>query len=364
VRAAVTGDGAPGGGSFGLGTLGRFSLNEKGEGAAVFVLDPFLLPFGLNAGVYRYSAGKVSTVVTPFSTPAPGGGVFAGAFGAEINNEGDVVFGGLTETDLGVTPPFGLGVYLGRKSGGTRAVAVPGSPAPGGGVFDFAASPFINDRGDIVFSGHIAGEPCLAAGDQDIQVGCLSGVYLAPGNGGAIRMLAGMGSAVPGGVLKYATSPQINSQGDVLFGGGLTDGGGVLDQVGLFVWRKGTIQRVAGPGDIMPGGGLILTASVGPPLSSISDSGAVAFAATLDLDDDSDGLPDTGLYIWDGSATRLLVRSGMEVPGVGVVWQLQAPALIGLPRPQGGAVINSKGEVLTQVTTTDFRGYLLVAHSQ
>jgi len=68
---------APGGGTFDFGFLGPLSLNDQGDVAFAFVLQPFTQPppLGVNAGTYRYShtTGDVTPVVIPFVTPAPGG---------------------------------------------------------------------------------------------------------------------------------------------------------------------------------------------------------------------------------------------------------------------------------------------------
>jgi hypothetical protein len=105
---ARAGEPAPGGGIFGPGSLAPTTLNDKGDTGFVYVLDPFTLPFGMNAGVYRLSqnTNTLVPVMTPGVTPAPGGGVFAGAgFGANLNNRGDLVFAGIVPTNKGFPLP-------------------------------------------------------------------------------------------------------------------------------------------------------------------------------------------------------------------------------------------------------------------
>jgi hypothetical protein len=78
----------------------RFS-NLKATG----ILSPFSFPIGVNSGVYLYSHNTrtVTPVVVPGATPAPGGGMFAGAsFGPSLNNRGDFFFGGIVPTDKGI----------------------------------------------------------------------------------------------------------------------------------------------------------------------------------------------------------------------------------------------------------------------
>ena len=110
------GEPAPGGGTFVSGVLSPTTLNDKGDAAFVFLLDPFTFPLGVNAGVYHFSAasGSVTPVVIPGVTPAPGGGVFAGShFGVSLNNEGTA------------------GLSRSRADG--QGHPVPGAPRPGRG---------------------------------------------------------------------------------------------------------------------------------------------------------------------------------------------------------------------------------------
>ena len=114
---------------------------------------------------YRFSssAHRVSPVVIPGVTRAPGGGVFAGAsFGASLNDRGDLVFAGIVPTDQGLPFPeqhgLGQGLFRARRKGAIASVVSPGDAAPGGGTFDFAAAPWTNNRGDVAFQGHVAGE--------------------------------------------------------------------------------------------------------------------------------------------------------------------------------------------------------------
>jgi hypothetical protein len=93
----------------------------------------------------------------------------------------------------------------------------------------------------------------------------------------------------------------------------------------------------------------------------------VAFVATLDTDSDGDEIFDTGVYLWERGAIRLVARTGTVVPGEGIVYQIQPPSLLGLSRSVGGALVNARGEVLFQATLTDvqmppeLRGVLLIA---
>src|SRR5581483_10983040 len=128
---------------------------------------------GVNAGTFRYSqsTNTVTPVVLPFVTPAPEGGVFQGTvFSPHLNNRGDLLFDGLVLTDKGIhvsDEPYtglGQGIFQADKSGHITSVISPGATAPGGGKFDWAASPWNNDGGDVAFIGHVAGDPASIPG--------------------------------------------------------------------------------------------------------------------------------------------------------------------------------------------------------
>jgi hypothetical protein len=51
---ARAGQPAPGEGVFGLGFGSPNSLNDKGDVAFMFLLDPLMFPIGVNGGVYRF----------------------------------------------------------------------------------------------------------------------------------------------------------------------------------------------------------------------------------------------------------------------------------------------------------------------
>jgi hypothetical protein len=198
---ARAGEPAPGGGIFGPGSLAPTTLNDKGDTGFVYVLDPFSLPFGMNAGVYRLSqnTNTLVPVMTPGVTPAPGGGVFAGAgFGANLNNRGDLVFAGIVPTNKGFPLPgdeneLGVGIFKANKKGHLSSLVSPGDAAPGDGVFDRTNFPWIDDGGDVAFMGHVAGEeyhPATLLPPLEEYIICLSNVYVREAATGNILSIA------------------------------------------------------------------------------------------------------------------------------------------------------------------------------
>jgi hypothetical protein len=349
---------APGGGTYGLGVLPGPGLSASGEVAFAYVLDPFTRPFGRNSGVYRWSRGVARPIVVPDQTPAPGGGVFVGAVDKTgVNAAGAVAFSGMIETTLGIAGTLGVGVYLASGAGEITTVAQPGSQAPGGGVFDYASEPAINDAGDVAFTGHLAGTPCLVTIPQSLGIGCVRDLFVREGASGDIRRIAGLGDAAPGGgSFRDIRYPVLNRRGDVLFRAVIDteDGGRVT---GYFLSRGGQVLSVARAGDPMPEGGSFVAAAGQPGNWDLNERGEVTFSATLDTVQEDWGLDDQGLYRWSDGVLSVVTRTGHVLPA-GPVIALQPLLLLGGSAPFSGAALNGRGQVLFQATVMLSDGFL------
>jgi hypothetical protein len=350
---------APGGGTFASLLQGVTALNDDGDAAYSFTLAPFGNPIMqadltlgfTNSGVYRYShaIGKVFPVVIPFVTPSPTGGTFDGtAFNTSLNNRGDLVFGGILGDKVGV--------FKADKQGTITKVVVPGDPMPGNATFftQSNSGPWINDAGDIAFTAQLASD---SPGR--------SSIYVKDAATGKITSIVRAPSPAPGGgTFQGVFAPVLNNSGDVAFQGGLSlepFGGG-----SVYLHAKGVTIPVAIPGDSMPGGGHFVSPSLfrGAEVN-INNPGEVAFSALLDTDDDHDGNPDTGLYVWSHGTLKLVARTGTVLPGIGTVRHL-ATFVTGFPpppvsTPSSGAINNDHGEVFFCATLTDGTGVLLIA---
>ncbi len=381
---ARPGQSAPGGGVFDDFFLGPIALNDGGDMAFSFILDPFTLPFGVHAGVYRFShsAHTLSAVVVPNVTPAPGGGTFAGAAATVLNNQGDIAFSGIFPTPNGIHVPgepyigLGSGLFLADRKGQIFGVVLPGDPAPGGGMFDSTFGSSINAKGDIAFGAHVAGEECITAASQSGAIFCGESLYVRPATTGEIQSIAHQGDPAPGGgVFRHAFGPVLNSHGDMVFLGDLTTEDPATPKpdfnkvLGVYLHSKGNTLRVAGPGDPMPGGGHFVTASFIVNHIYLNNPGDVVFSAVLDTDVDADHVLDTGLFVWSHGSLRLVVRTGTFIPGVGPIDRLAfgpspipPPAGVNAqPAVSGSAIINDRGQILFGGTLEGERGVLLVA---
>src|SRR5205085_12230990 len=205
---------------------------------------------------------------------------------------------------------FGQGIFLADRSGRITKVAAPGDPAPGGSFFDFAQNPWINDRGDIAFGAHIAGEECIP-----IMPGCTESVFLKSAATGKIESIARLGGQAPNGnFYRGAWGPTVNNSGDVVFMGDLTPPPGLNSARGIFRYSRGVTSLIARPGDTMPDGRKILT--VNPPSSagnySLNHRGEVSFNAALEGGE-------SGLYVYSKGAAHFVAGTGTSIPGVGAI---------------------------------------------
>ena len=277
---ARSGEPAPGGGTLGLGNVGPGAIADDGQAVFDFLQVPFARPVGVNGGVFRVPADGVLQAAVV-------GGAFRGARDAHTADGDEIVFAGFTETDAGIFGPLGLGAYRLDALGAVRAVAAPGDAGPGDTTFDHAAHPRVNAAGAVAFEGHLVGDACQP---NSTSASCRRGmgVYLAPAAGGTIVRIAGPGDAVPGDRhYLQARGPVLNDRGEVLFAGDfqqLADEGFSVES-GLFVYRDGAIRIVALPGEELAGGGHLRETNFasGGGISNwaLNDAGDLALVASL-----------------------------------------------------------------------------------
>ncbi|MBI3910763.1 MAG: hypothetical protein HY320_07500 [Armatimonadetes bacterium] len=366
MEVARFGQPAPGGGVFGPFFIPGVPLNDPGDMAFTFVLEPFVIPIGSHAGVYRFShvTGAVTPVFVPGVTPAPGGGVFHGATThASINNRGDIAFAGLVSgADIAPGPPgidgdlrfLGAGCFTADRRGQIANVVRPGDPAPGGGVFDFAENPWINDAGDVAFGAHVAGEEVIDFGvPQAALIFAAESIYLKKAATGEILSIAHQGQPAPGGgIYRFAFGPVVNNRGQVAFVGDLTPSPGFGEDLGVFLFSGGVTVPVARPGDPMPGGGNLLRASFFASTYHLNNAGEVSFSGRLQ--DGSDGL-----YVGSHGSPKLVARTGTVIPGVGTIVALLPPDLVGtFPYTYIGGASNERGQIVFTAAVDDGSGTL------
>lgn len=345
---------------WGFGTPSGF--NDAGDGAFLSWLD---VP-GDVSGVWRYTG--INHSIKPVLLPgqaAPDGTTFRGAAAhVDRNNGGDIVTSAVIDTDKGnCTDPkapcygTGRGVYKFDKRNHVTKIAAPGDQAPGGALFDDAWDPNLNDRGDVVFGGHVKGETCVN-GDPS-TIGCFENLYLYRANTRQLSSVAHQGDSVPGGgTFEFAFNGRLNNVGDISFIGFITGGGS-----GVFVRdHNNVIKTVAATGTLLPGG-VMTSTTLGQSCHGINNSGAVAFVARLDADENHDSFKDTGVYLYNKDNIQTVVRTGMEIPGL--VGRVAHVNILGGDmnslHPFPGVHLNERGQVLTQVIMDDGSNHVIIA---
>jgi len=371
----LAGDTAPGGGTFGgFGSMGKAALNHDGDVAVGFNLLPAGATLGVNAGLFLYSsrANSLTALVTPFVTPAPGGGTFQGInFSAAMNDDRTVAFAGVVQTAHGIHIPgqtysgLGVGVFKAGHDGKITSVVSAGDPTPQGGSFDFFENPAINVYGDIAFDSHRAEDAQISA--SDLFTGT-TGIYLSKHDDYRLMTIARAGDMVPGGGDTYRVvfGPALNNSGQIAFIGDLASGASFGENEALVLYQGGhRYSSVARRGDLMPSGGRVVTTTFQPGNYDLNNNGIVAFGAALDTDDNHDGISDTGLYIWSEGKVSLIARTGTVIPGVGVIAHLRNAYSVppGIPDfgANGGVALNERGQIFFGAVLSDGRVVLLLA---
>jgi hypothetical protein len=358
-----TGESAPGGVT--LGSAHEWfsgSLNAAGDTTFSFKIDgaPVSAPHGRSNGLFRNDRNGVETaILLPDVTLAPNGAPFRGvAMRTSVNNRADIVFSGMIDTSEGIhlaNEPYeglGYGIFQAHrakkgpphKGNKIKSLVSPGDPAPGGGTFDFAQNPSMNERGDVAFGAHVAGEECRLLGHTQAQrIFCGESVYLRDKHGDIVSIAHQDEPAPGGGTFRLAFGPVLNNDGDIAFIGDLTPAPGMLQTLGVFLHKNGQTVAVARPGAAMPGGGNMVSASGYVTGYDLSDDGEVVFHATLDVDDNQDGYSDTGVYAWKDGVLRLVVRAGMPFEDQGIVAWVAQYYGYGLASNNAGQVVFSLG---------------------
>jgi hypothetical protein len=152
-----------------------------------------------------------------------------------MNNRGQIAFDGDLTAAPGINQSIGVFLYSGDK---IRAIARPGDSMPGGGKLVNASRVdlHINDRGDIVFGGVVDTDVDHDGFDDTglfqwshgrLSLIARTGTVI-PGVG-TVDELASPQFVVPPAPIRSTTSGAINNnRGQVIFQATLTDGSGVF----------------------------------------------------------------------------------------------------------------------------------------
>jgi len=319
---AVTGDAAPGGGTYTSFLKHDFVLNAAGQ-----------VGFGGQVqgaqGVFLYS-GPVHTLVARSGSQAPGmpaGVNYLGFADLALGSSGQMAISGNADNNQGA-------VWSGIP-GALQLVARQGDPAPGISPPQNYASYFSN----LAING--AGVVAFHQGDTSTNSPDRRSIWM--GQPGSIQLLATDNANAPGTTKTFfdVTFPFISESGKVAFYAVLnpfvpTNGG----DTGLWMGTPGAVQLVATSGAVAPGTGGLKFDQGGFHYPAVNDSGQIVFHGALDGTGDNEG-------IWLGTpgSLQLVMRDGQNAPGTAGTFE-------GSWRPE----LNDSGRIVFQGTVGGWRG--------
>ena len=267
-------------------TISYASINDVGGAAVVWATYPgdYRFPYGVDSVVLRKTANApFNAVVVPRVTSAPGGGWFYGAADAALSQAGDVAFLGLVDSGFGVRP----GVFVAAANGAITAVARPGDPAPGGGVFRAGTWISIASQGGYV-----------AFTARTTVSGSGGALFFSDPRAGQLVRIAGHGDpAIGGGTIVGVNAPKVNAKGDVLFSALTSRTGDRFSYRELYLYSGGVLKAVARKGDQLADGRIFVSAMLNS--WSMNDAGDVTFGAMTQSRQFALGIPQLG-SLWAG----------------------------------------------------------------
>jgi len=328
AKIAVSGDPAPGGGTFqsfnlnSISIFGSAAVNASGQVA-------FGASTSIGVGIFVGSSGG-----SPQKLVTSGDSLAGGTVSSQVNlnlssfNDGGAV--AFTSAINFSGPPIvtKIGVFEGKAGNAIQTVVLSGTPAPdtGGGTFSIAASSAdvqVNSEGDVVFSANVTG-------------GTATSGYFRALKSAPLQAIALQGQPVPGGLGTFTDIPAsfvsggnfvLGPQGTMAFVNTFVTGGGATPRGDFGVTFDGTPFDVISPGDSVPGtgGGVI---SFVPPI--ISPDGAGGFAVEA--------------FVSGGTANEAILWTSTPSPALPTVYidsPAQGTTVSGTVNVSGWAVDNA-----------------------
>ena len=300
------------------GTTAQFSsfnpaiINDLGDVAFYATLQGGDINLFNSQGIWLGRQNNINLIARS-SDPAPGLGSSATFFSFDSNStvnndQGQVAFEAQA-LGTGINPNQNHGIWVGAP-GNVHLVAMEGTPAVSTGAsFIGIGNPVLNSLGDVAFKSTLG--PGL---DSSQNVGVFDT------SGGSVKLVARAGFIAPGtssGTLfqNQFSNPVMNDSGNVAF---LTDTTHVTYELtpdnGIWVFRNGSLQKVAMTGDTAPGTSQQFHLAFGAPV--INAQGRVAFTANLSGPNPSGT---DNFSIWSEGRTgalEMVAREGQQAPGL------------------------------------------------
>ncbi len=275
-RLVATGDRTPTGGTFI--ELSDMVLNNQNHVAFLASARG-----GTARAIFSTAGGGLHKVVAVRES-IPGVGVLREFSDVAFNDTDAVAFVGRVEP--GKIP---RALFIVSAAAVRKVVAI-GQATPMGGRLAQITSPSLNNAGAVAFVGTLHGGEAPA------------GLFVSSGAG--IRKVTAVGDASPlGGKFTNLALPLLHENGDVVFWAALQ---GAPVPSGLFVARRGVLEKVVARGDQAPGGGRLAFIELS---YAANHHGTIAFHAGLT------GVPArAGIFLVTDGTVRSIARLGDATP--------------------------------------------------
>ena len=324
----------------GNGTFSSFngvSIDNQGSGLVAFVstLRGTERGFKDNTGIFLAHASRLDQIARTNQAIPDGSGVFSSLEGLSLNSKGEVAFSGWVAGPSG-TNDITRGLFIARD-GKLIQIARTGRPSPDGAqMFSGFSDPVINSKGQVAFVGY------FVATTVDRQSGVFSAngaVYL--WNGRSFDEIARVGQTAPDGdgVFSEFGAPSLNDRGQLAFQSYLRETLGARDTNGVYFATGGVIKRIAKSGQPASDGNGAISVYGYPRLNQ---EGHIVLPVTF-TGTRGAGVDNSANFRWsEGAGLIQLLRSGdRALDGNG--------RISGMGRPR----INERGQVTFDVSYTD-----------
>ena len=207
--------------------------------------------------LYLHRGGKLVKLVAS-GEPSPKGGTFEGFGVPAMNQKGVIGFAATIERG----PVLG-GIFVAGTRDLTLLVGAGQTVADGGMLVRFSERLAIDDDDNVAFGAHL-------------NVNGSEGEAVFVANVSGLTRVVAVGDAAPGGgrFAAFGAWPAVGPSAAVVFVAAVDTGPA---PAGVFVWRKGAVERVALVGDKLEGGGKLASLAINPAPSA-GANGGVTFA--------------------------------------------------------------------------------------
>jgi hypothetical protein len=248
-------------------------------GSARFTASGNLLVSDAFSGTLYLFANNTMTRLVGAGDPAPGGATFLQLLSGAINSSNQVAFQAFLSDGTN-------GIFVWSNGAATKIIAS-GDVLPDGIAFGFATAPDINDSGQVVFNG--ISNSIADSGVFSFFQGHLS------------VLIPELTSLPDGSLLNFPFTTSVNNAGQITFSAFTTN----ASNVATFLFSNGQLSTVETPGEIAPDGGVFRSGTEAG--SVINQSGQVLVIA-------SELQHGSALYLFSNNQLSHVIGTGDTIP--------------------------------------------------